>query len=482
MSESRGSIMGAVGAIFTKAKQSAFSYVQQMIDDQITKKLGPYLATGVGVDGEERSDVVVNENGDILIENCELRPSAMDALLAENELPFHVVMAHCERIFIDIPWGDLTNGEFTFEISGLNIVLVPKERGDWSIDDVRRVKEALISKDLAKLIANLNALNAKPKKPGFFANLANRLKASLKPVIRVRDVHLRFERFSQDAPIPFTMGFLMRSLDVQHTTSEEMLQETLVTLGKTGVYCNTEDMNAQSVLPKNHVMYAKEPHFNVPKDKRARGPRGSSAGSEAALPSAGGQGAKDSAKERERQEIIEQIEMEEGFFERQDAIRTKMEAFQATAENEWAPDEWFLGPIEMPENSICMHVQLAFKVRALIACTQCVRSVRALGACAQCVRSVRALSACAQCVRSVRALSACAQCVHSVRALSCPRSAGAAALALHLRPPPPPANRPCLLLLLCGTRHRAEAKRARARTHPWRAHDADAKGWGAGGV
>ena len=70
MPESRGSIVGAVGSIFAKAKQQAFSYVQQMIDDQITKKLAPYLATGVGLDGNERSDVVVNENGDILIENC----------------------------------------------------------------------------------------------------------------------------------------------------------------------------------------------------------------------------------------------------------------------------------------------------------------------------------------------------------------------------------------------------------------------------
>ena len=124
----RGSILGSIGSVFSKARQSAFSYVQQMIDDKITQKLSPYLATGVGDDGLERSDIVVNQDGDISIENCVLRPSAVDALLAENEMPFHVVMAQCSRIFVDIPWGDLTNGEWTFEIEGLCIVVVPKER------------------------------------------------------------------------------------------------------------------------------------------------------------------------------------------------------------------------------------------------------------------------------------------------------------------------------------------------------------------
>ena len=157
-------VAGALTNLFSKAKASAFSYVQQMIDDQITKKLAPYLATALGEDGREVSDVVVDEKGDISIMDCVLRPSAVDELLAENELPFHVVSAMAKRIHIDIPWGDLSAGEWTFEVEGLSVLLVPKERADWSIEDVRRVKEALILRDLTKLLKAMDQLNAKPKR------------------------------------------------------------------------------------------------------------------------------------------------------------------------------------------------------------------------------------------------------------------------------------------------------------------------------
>ena len=62
-----------ISSLFNKAKASALSYVQTLIDDQVTKKLAPYLATGEGDDGVERSDVQVDAKGDILIENCVLR-------------------------------------------------------------------------------------------------------------------------------------------------------------------------------------------------------------------------------------------------------------------------------------------------------------------------------------------------------------------------------------------------------------------------
>lgn len=123
--------------ISVAAKRVVLSSLQRFLHDQISKRVRPYMASGLGSDGVERSDVAISPDGNIHITNCVMLPSALDELLLAMELPFHVAMAHCKEIHISIPWRNLSSGDWKVKISGLMVVLNTKERADWSIDDVR---------------------------------------------------------------------------------------------------------------------------------------------------------------------------------------------------------------------------------------------------------------------------------------------------------------------------------------------------------
>ena len=230
--------------MFTNAKTAVLSAVQRLIDDQITKRVAPYLATGE-FEGEVRSDVVVNDHNDISIVNCVARPSAVDALLAENELPFHVITASCTLIHIDIPWENLTTGDWVLTIEGLSVVIAPKEREYWSLSDVRAVKERIINKDLEILLKRLKELTEKAPRPSLFQTLVRKFTANMKPTINLKDVHLRFERLG-DVAVPYSFGFIMSAMEVSSVTDEEGLQQTEISLSGTGLYCRTLQMGSKT--------------------------------------------------------------------------------------------------------------------------------------------------------------------------------------------------------------------------------------------
>lgn len=81
-----------------------------LIDAQITKKLTPFLEMGVGPDGDDVSDFVVDDDGDISIENMMAKTSLVSDLLVSKGMPYRVRMVRCKRIFCDIPWEDMSKG------------------------------------------------------------------------------------------------------------------------------------------------------------------------------------------------------------------------------------------------------------------------------------------------------------------------------------------------------------------------------------
>ena len=95
--------------LFKRGAGAVYSVIQRLIDDQIVQRITPYLAMGE-YEGERRSEITIDENNDIRIVNCVAKPAAVDALLNENELPFHVITASCRLIHIDIPWENLSTG------------------------------------------------------------------------------------------------------------------------------------------------------------------------------------------------------------------------------------------------------------------------------------------------------------------------------------------------------------------------------------
>ena len=139
------------------------SALHRLIDDHITKRLKHYLEVGTGPDGRERSVLEVTDDYKIKIERLFVKPERVDEILGEHDLPVRVVMAHCKEALITIPWGSLMSGNYCLELEELQLVVVPRERGEWSVDDIRRCKEQLIRQEVDKLLARLDAVSSAGK-------------------------------------------------------------------------------------------------------------------------------------------------------------------------------------------------------------------------------------------------------------------------------------------------------------------------------
>ena len=210
-------------------KSSFYSVLHALIDDQITKRLRHYLEIGRGADGVERSDIIISDDHKISLVDAYVKPSAIDMLLAEHELPLHVAMAHMTRGHLSIPWRNLTSGRWTFEIEGLMLVMTPREPEQWCSDDARARKEALIAGSLARLIRRQEKIKAmaKPKRASLMNMLKRKLMQALKPTIHIKDVHIRFERYhGSDAGThgvtpPFSTGIILTQVDVTTTVSDD---------------------------------------------------------------------------------------------------------------------------------------------------------------------------------------------------------------------------------------------------------------------
>ena len=161
--------------ILSGARAAIMAPVRDFIDSQVTKELKPYLEIGIGPDGEQCSDFVVDEAGDVSIENMIVQPSVANATLIKKGLPYRVVMLRCKRIAVDIPWENMSGGNWKLDVDGLQAVIQPLERSAWSIDDLRKAKESAVEAALAGLIKKLKSLEAKSKPSG----LMLRIKRSL---------------------------------------------------------------------------------------------------------------------------------------------------------------------------------------------------------------------------------------------------------------------------------------------------------------
>jgi len=123
--------------LLSKARAAVKNKVNAFIDAQVTSQLKPFLEIGTGPDGEPCSDFVVNEDGDMSIENMMLKPHIINERLVQMGSPLRVAMVRCKRIFFDLPWGDLAGGKYNLVVDDLMIVLYPLEHDQWSVEDVR---------------------------------------------------------------------------------------------------------------------------------------------------------------------------------------------------------------------------------------------------------------------------------------------------------------------------------------------------------
>ena len=224
--------------LLSGAKKAVLKRVHDLIDDQVTKKLEPFLEVGTGPDGQVCSDFVVDECGDMSIENMIVKTSVANEALAKKGLPLRVAMMRAKRIAIDIPWENFTSGVWKLEVLGLSVLLHPLEREGWDLDSLRQAKEASVEVAVAALIKKLKALDDVHKKPNsFIESIKHQLSRHVDITVTVRDIHIRMERedgMRVGAP-QFCAGFVLPSMSVTTHKADAGL-ETVLKMGKAGVY------------------------------------------------------------------------------------------------------------------------------------------------------------------------------------------------------------------------------------------------------
>ena len=220
--------------ILNQARKAVQSKINSFIDAQVTSQLKPFLEIGTGPDGSPCSDFVVNEDGDMSIENMMLKPHIINERLVQMGSPLRVAMVRCKRVFLDLPWGDLASGKWNLEIDDLMIVLYPLEQGSWSVEDLKKAKEAAIAKALTALTAKMKALEAKRGGGGIADTIKKRLLGGVHLTVNVSSVHFRLERDEGVGPgaPPFAVGFLLPHMGVKTSIDENLNNDMAVTIGQ----------------------------------------------------------------------------------------------------------------------------------------------------------------------------------------------------------------------------------------------------------
>ena len=163
--------------ILRSARAALLAPVKQFVDSAVTQRLRPFLAEGEH-EGERCSDFFINEEYDVSIENMIVRPSVANEVLARMGVPYRVVMIRSKRVFVDIPWGELSSGQWKLEIDGLHVVMQPLEEADVSVEALRKAKASYVEKAFKALVAKLNSLK-KPKGLGLIHRIMRHLQNSV---------------------------------------------------------------------------------------------------------------------------------------------------------------------------------------------------------------------------------------------------------------------------------------------------------------
>ena len=85
------------------------------------------------------------------MENMIIKPEVANKALIKKGLPFRVVTVRCKRIEFDIPWENMSYGQWKLEVDGLHVVLEALERESWAIGDLLKAKESAVQTVMRRL-------------------------------------------------------------------------------------------------------------------------------------------------------------------------------------------------------------------------------------------------------------------------------------------------------------------------------------------
>ena len=230
-------------------------------------------------------------NGNVCIEDVHFDEAALEELafppVDDLVPPVGLSTVHVRRLAISIPWGNLKKGFIDVELDGLSVCLSRRTAHEVTAEMLRARKEACVAALMAGLVEQVTSSTKASKKPkkkqdgskeaeeddskgaGLLgAKLEKMLRGvvrkaleSFRPVIRLTNVHIRYEDLGADASSPLALGVTIGRLFVQHPDSpyseidedpNMMPVKDVVSLevaqNGVGVYMHTKAMGATTVI------------------------------------------------------------------------------------------------------------------------------------------------------------------------------------------------------------------------------------------
>ena len=207
--------------------------------------------------GQAGDAKVVVKGGNVVIEDCHFDESALEEALfppVDPQLPpMRLGTVHVKRLAITIPWNNFSKGFLDVEVDGLSVLLYRRQARDVTLEEVRLRKEACVAGLMAELLKALTAMGDKKKRrssaegdgakgkdgggadgnqqPGgegaakqslldkMIASAARKILESFRPIIRLTNVHIRYEDLGVNAVAPLALGVTVGRLFLQHPDS-----------------------------------------------------------------------------------------------------------------------------------------------------------------------------------------------------------------------------------------------------------------------
>lgn len=187
--------------------------LEAVLDKAIMTPISTYLT---GFETTNLSQVM--KTGELTITNADIRPEVLRFL----PLPLRLVLGRIDRFMIRIPWAKLSSCPVEVELSGLYVVLAEKDRSEWAFDEefaidclksrIDSLEAVLKSQKEQKLLSAEEELKGK--------SFTDRLTAKIldNVVIKVNDIHLRFESHSPKHAI--ALGLVLQGVSCETTNAQ----------------------------------------------------------------------------------------------------------------------------------------------------------------------------------------------------------------------------------------------------------------------
>lgn len=187
--------------------------LEGMLERLLTAGLGRYL-TGL----DKKNFSVGLWRGDIVLENADIKPEALDLL----QLPLVLVMGKVQQLVIKVPWTHLGSSSVEIQVSGVYILLKDLDQANWTYsesDAVSALKERLEAFEVARA-AQQAERQLSPEEALKGKSFTERLSAKVidNLLVTINDVHISFELTSSRRPAP--CGLILKTLQCCTTNAD----------------------------------------------------------------------------------------------------------------------------------------------------------------------------------------------------------------------------------------------------------------------